>query len=286
MSVRALSWVFDHSDVTHRGDLLVLLVLADHAHDDGTSAYPSVDRIARKARLTRRGAQLALRRLTAAGAIEDTGERGPRGTVVYRLVMGEATSQRSEYAGEVSAAGGEPSDTEGANCPSPEPSLEPSEEPSSYPQPHASRGEQDVFDVTTVKLPRGRTASFDSNRKSDVGLVDKAIAGWATTQGLQLSPADAAKTVRRLAAGAVALTAEHVQEAHAYYCSTDRLAAHHNVQRVTDDAVYSVDDELATLGIRASALARRLLSAHPWRPVTADELRRAAHQHASQYQPA
>ncbi len=47
MSVRVLSWVFDHSPVEHRGDLLVLLVLADHAHDDGTRAFPSVETIAR-----------------------------------------------------------------------------------------------------------------------------------------------------------------------------------------------------------------------------------------------
>ncbi|QEC49662.1 hypothetical protein FSW04_20160 [Baekduia soli] len=89
MSVRVMSWVFDHSDVEHRGDLLVLLVLADHAHDDGTSAFPSVATIGKKARLTRRGAQLALRRLEASGAIaKDEATNTPRGTVSYSIRMG------------------------------------------------------------------------------------------------------------------------------------------------------------------------------------------------------
>src|SRR5215831_7358450 len=106
MSVRVLSWVFDHSDVAHRGDLLVLLVLADHAHDDGSSAFPSVDSIARKARLTRRGAQLALRRLEAQGAIVAEG-RGPKGTTAYRIVLKRSDcAGRSGCAGEVSDTGG------------------------------------------------------------------------------------------------------------------------------------------------------------------------------------
>lgn len=120
MSVRVSSWVWEHSDVTHRGDLLVLLALADHAHDDGASAYPSVDTLARKARLTRRGAQLALRRLEKVGAITAEG-KGPRGTTAYRIHMQGANSVRSE-----GTSRGELSDTRGANTASPEPSFEPS----------------------------------------------------------------------------------------------------------------------------------------------------------------
>jgi hypothetical protein len=86
MSVRVLSWVFDHSPVEHRGDLLVLLVLADCARDDGSGAYPSVEKLGRKARLSRRGVFDALIRLKAVGAIEAQG-RGPHRTVSYRVVM-------------------------------------------------------------------------------------------------------------------------------------------------------------------------------------------------------
>jgi hypothetical protein len=86
MSVRVMSWVFDHSAVEHRGDLLVLLVLADHAHDDGSSSFPSVSTIARKARLSRRGVYDSLKRLKGAGAIVPVGT-GPKRTIAYRIVM-------------------------------------------------------------------------------------------------------------------------------------------------------------------------------------------------------
>lgn len=125
MSVRVLSWVLDHSPVQHRGDLLTLIVLADHAHDGGAGAYPTVETIARKSRLTTRGARLALRKLEAIGAIERTGV-SRSGSVVYRVLMAEATSSP-----EVTSPGsGEPT---GGNSPtaevsltSPEPSVEPS----------------------------------------------------------------------------------------------------------------------------------------------------------------
>lgn len=132
MSVRVSSWVWQHSPVEHRGDLLVLLALADHAHDDGGSAYPSVSTLARKARLTRRGAQLALRRLEKVDAIERAGI-GPRGVITYRVLMPSegANSVRGEVTTrELSGTGGELSSTKGANSPSPEPSIEPSLEPS------------------------------------------------------------------------------------------------------------------------------------------------------------
>jgi Helix-turn-helix domain len=130
MSVRVLSWVFDHSPVEHRGDLLVLLVLADHAHDDGTHAFPSVETIARKARLSRRGAQLALRRLERLGAIQETAGEGPRRPRSYRLIMGEATSPRTGCTGEVGGTEGRTESHLGAKGSSPEPSVEPSVEPS------------------------------------------------------------------------------------------------------------------------------------------------------------
>src|SRR5579872_2683561 len=42
---------------------LVLLAMADHARDDGTGCYPSIDTLARKSSLTRRGVQKIMRRL-------------------------------------------------------------------------------------------------------------------------------------------------------------------------------------------------------------------------------
>lgn len=212
MSVRVISWVFDHSPVDQRGDLLVLLVLADHAHDDGDGAYPSVAKIAKKARLTRRGVQLALRRLTERGAINATGH-GPKGTVAYRVVMtGGEVSSPSEVSspptGEVTAPGGEVSDTEGrsdcaqgANPPSPEPSVEPSLEPSKPPQPPASGGSREL-DLAEFTDFRG---NFARKRMEDKAL--RAAAAWAEAHGL---PARTGVTAHDLANMAVRAWRQHL----------------------------------------------------------------------------
>ena len=57
MSVRVIDWALRESSVAAKGDLLALIVIADHAHDDGRGAFPSIDTIARLARLSVRGAQ-------------------------------------------------------------------------------------------------------------------------------------------------------------------------------------------------------------------------------------
>jgi hypothetical protein len=130
VSIRVLSWVFDHATVEHRGDLLVLLVLADHAHDDGSNAFPSVETIARKARLSERGARYALRTLEESGAITPTGKT-KNGVVVYSISLGaEATAPAATAPGSEKQLGGQ-SVPEPVSLTAPEPSLEPSGEPSS-----------------------------------------------------------------------------------------------------------------------------------------------------------
>jgi hypothetical protein len=128
MSIIALTWVFQHSEAT-LGGRLVLLALAEHAHDDGTETYPAVDTLVARTRMSRKGVQQALRRLEADGRIERDGY-GPRGQTKYRLIMdveaesrrgGEPTSPREAEGPEGRTAapdGGEPR--------SPEPSIEPS----------------------------------------------------------------------------------------------------------------------------------------------------------------
>jgi hypothetical protein len=85
MSVHVTSWVLKHSEAK-LGDRLVLLVLADHAKEDGSCAWPSVDTIASEARLSRRATQDCLRRLEAAGAITETG-RSESGTHISTVNM-------------------------------------------------------------------------------------------------------------------------------------------------------------------------------------------------------
>jgi len=83
VSVHVLSWALRHSEA-RQSDRLVLLVLADHAKDDGTAAWPSVETIATQARISERQAQRALRSLEGAGEIRPTG-RSRSGTTVWEI---------------------------------------------------------------------------------------------------------------------------------------------------------------------------------------------------------
>lgn len=86
MSIHVISWVLKHSDAT-LGRRLVLLVIADHADEDGNNSWCSVATIAREARMARPSVQRCLRSLEASGAIVETG-KGPTGSHEYRVVMG------------------------------------------------------------------------------------------------------------------------------------------------------------------------------------------------------
>jgi hypothetical protein len=90
MSLRAMVQVFDHSDA-RLSDRLVLLVLADHAHDDGSNAFPSVTTIAAKARISERAVFDSLKALEAAGEIERAGKTS-RGVTIWRLALSPAES--------------------------------------------------------------------------------------------------------------------------------------------------------------------------------------------------
>jgi hypothetical protein len=88
MSVQALSWALREAPVRSKGDLLVLIVLADAAHADGDGAYPSVKLIAEYARMSVRGVHKSLRNLEAAGLIRGT--RRPGRVTTYRLDLTRA----------------------------------------------------------------------------------------------------------------------------------------------------------------------------------------------------
>lgn len=83
MSIKILSLAWE-CDIEDRSDLLVFLALADFANDEG-ECWPSMRRVAEKARVTERGAQKIVRRLEAGGwlTIEAGGGRG--GCNFYRL---------------------------------------------------------------------------------------------------------------------------------------------------------------------------------------------------------
>jgi len=83
MSVRIMSRVWD-SGPKDRGELLVLLALADFSNDGGES-WPSVKSIADKARMDERSARRILRKLEASGWLTSDVGGGRHGCSRYRI---------------------------------------------------------------------------------------------------------------------------------------------------------------------------------------------------------
>ena len=84
MSVRVMSDVWANSQAKG-SQLLLLLSIADHSHDDGSGAYPSLGYLARKVRMTKRNVQHLISKLIELGELEVTQHGGPNRTNLYRV---------------------------------------------------------------------------------------------------------------------------------------------------------------------------------------------------------
>lgn len=128
-----MSLVWEHAPYT-AGSLLVLLALADWANDDGI-AWPSMERLAKKARIDRRSAQRIVRQLEKDGTLEIERGGGRAKQHKYLLKLQTATNCRPLGTAENSdisnaeTATFHPqraaSDTETATPTSPDPLVEP-----------------------------------------------------------------------------------------------------------------------------------------------------------------
>jgi hypothetical protein len=98
MSIRVMSWVWDCGP-EKGSDLLVLLALADFANDEG-ECWPSMASIARKARMTERGAQKIARRLKEDGFLEITTGGGRHGCNRYRIIRRETPNEVHPFSAE------------------------------------------------------------------------------------------------------------------------------------------------------------------------------------------
>jgi hypothetical protein len=85
MSIRVMSMVWEHSK-QEGGALLLMLDIADHADDSGM-AFPGIERLARKARLTERQIYRLLQQLIRSGEISIEHGGGRHRANVYRINM-------------------------------------------------------------------------------------------------------------------------------------------------------------------------------------------------------
>src|SRR5262249_18117905 len=112
MSVRVMGAVLQQSRATF-GARLVLIAIADSAHDDGV-AWPSIPSLARRAHVSERAVQYAIRRLIQLGELEVTERRGSSNSYRVLVGTGEADCTPAEVAplklvaprGEASCTGG------------------------------------------------------------------------------------------------------------------------------------------------------------------------------------
>ena len=98
MSIQATNWVWNNS--SHKGGpLLVLLAIADHAHDDGGGAYPSIDTLAFKSRLSTRQVKRVLHELVESGELVIEPNAGPRGANLYTVTFERGEDKLSSLTG-------------------------------------------------------------------------------------------------------------------------------------------------------------------------------------------
>lgn len=90
MSIKIMSKVWELSELSG-GDLLVLLAIADFANDKGI-AWPSVETLSKKARLSERQTQYVVQRLEKLKFLEIGDNEGPKGVNTYRVMPEGANS--------------------------------------------------------------------------------------------------------------------------------------------------------------------------------------------------
>ena len=89
MSVQAMAWVIEHAPCSG-SDFVVLLMIANHAHSDGTGAYPSIATLAKESRIKDRQVSNVLRNLEKQGLIETKKQGGPHRVNLYTMKMDDA----------------------------------------------------------------------------------------------------------------------------------------------------------------------------------------------------
>ena len=130
MSIKIMQEVMECAPVD-KGTLLVLVVLADSADETSRECWPSVARLAARARLSDRQVQSCLRQLEERGIIHVMPNAGRSGTNLYRIERMDKWWGKFLGGGEAHFPGGvKPTSPGGVKPTSPEPSLRTVNEPS------------------------------------------------------------------------------------------------------------------------------------------------------------
>jgi len=137
MSVEAIAWVLNHAPVQSPVSKLVLVALANHAHPDGSAAFPSVATICRYTCLSERSVRQHLDNLEGQGIIRRCDpkivaayiERADRRPIGYDIVLSEVhATHLEERRGAAGASNGVQEIPKRGAGDAPKPSIKPSNE--------------------------------------------------------------------------------------------------------------------------------------------------------------
>ena len=119
-----MNLVWEHSQAK-AGARLVLLAVADHCNEEGI-AWPSVDRLGRRANLGPRQCKRCLRELERLGELSIQRGKGPHHTHIYRVTICQGDNLPRVTS---KAFGGDISGSQGVTRMTPNPSEETTKEP-------------------------------------------------------------------------------------------------------------------------------------------------------------
>jgi hypothetical protein len=123
VSIKVMTSVWARSE--QKGSaLLLLLAIADHAHDDGAGAYPSAQTLAKKIRMGVRQTRALIGKLERSGELRIERGAGPHATNVYTVQP--PAGVQTLHGLQQSAAPPAKSGRRGVQPASPKPSVEPS----------------------------------------------------------------------------------------------------------------------------------------------------------------
>jgi hypothetical protein len=169
MSIEVMTYVWKNSP-SKSGRLLVLLALADRAHDNGI-CWPGVNELAKKARLGPRQVERALKELEADGEIERPKGR-PSERFPYRIRQDDGPSPTTGSSSPMTG-----SSVAGVGTPIQEPSVDPSKEPSvdnrdevkAKVEAYEQSIEEEVQDVWATYLKAtGKKPKLDDKRRKHI----------------------------------------------------------------------------------------------------------------------
>lgn len=163
LSIRVMTQVWANSQQKGSG-LILLLAIADHANDDGY-AYPGVETLAKKSRMSERNTRYVLDQLVAGGELAIARGTGPKGTNEYRVLVSPNLELFDGGGAKIAGA-----------------KFAPATERSAGVQPSVKRGATAIAPESSVNVSKPSERATRATRLKGDWVLPKAWGEWALTE--------------------------------------------------------------------------------------------------------